>query len=773
MNLADAAVEYVHPGLPDVPLGEGGFKFATSDEEQVREWWRQWADANIGCWPAPSGFVVIDIDDADGERIAGDLGLLSQPTLTVLSARRYRDAHGKAQPRRHLYYRHPGEHVGNHKIGGVLEVKGDAGYVVLPPSQVRINGRARRYRFIGTVDEVLDLPAAARTAIRQNGRDGPASPLPAVIPEHTRNVTLTSLAGSMRRRDASEEAIYAALVVVNREQCKPPLPDGEVRRIAHSVVRYPPAGETSEESERGRVSGDHSSLSSLHSPLTWPEGPAEAAFHGLAGEIVRRIEPHSEADPVAILAQFLIAVGNVLGRRPHYRVEGDAHRLNEFGLLVGVTGTGRKGSALSQAMRPLAAVAPDWLTQRVASGLSSGEGLIWHVRDPIEKVEPIRDNKKIIDYQTVRTDPGIDDKRTLVLEAEFASVLRVLRRDGNTLSPVVRAAWDGRPVLQSMTKNSPAKATDAHISIIGHITVDELRRDLDRTEIANGFLNRFLLICVQRSKFLPDGGALTDQDLRPLCGTLQSALVTAEGVEEMRRDDDAGEMWAEVYPQLTEGRPGLPGAVTSRAEAHVLRLSMLYALLDGSSIIRVPHLRAALALWEYAEASAWFAFGDALGDPIADTILRTLRQRQDGMTQTEISNLFAGHQPADRIRKAEADLQGMGLIEFRKEPTAGRSRERWMAKQAKKATKPEDPLTLRSHNSLRSPPASGLDPAAPHSPELKPTSEEAQDRRDERAPATERQSGNASAATSHTSTAQPLVPPDQQDLEGPRERLSI
>jgi hypothetical protein len=702
MNLADAAREYVrrawhvfpltpnaklpHAGLPNVLPGEGGFKFATTDEAQVREWWTRWPDANIGLWPGPSGLVVIDIDSAEGERVAQELELLSEPTLTVLSARRYPAVHGKAQHRRHLYYRHPGWHVGNHKIGGVLEVKGDAGYVVLPPSQVRINDRVRRYRFIGTVDELLDLPAAALTAIRQNGRDGPAPPLPAEIRERTRNVTLTSLAGSMRRREVSEEAIYAALVVVNGEQCKPPLSDGEVRSIARSVARYPPdTCEASEESERSRVSRDHSSLSSLISPPTWPEGPAEVAFHGLAGQLVRRIEPHSEADPVAVLVQFLGAVGNVLGRGPHFRVEGDWHRLNEFGLLVGVTGAGRKGSSLGQAMRPLAIVAPDWAAQRVASGLSSGEGLIWHVRDPIEKVEPIREKKTIVGYQTVTTDPGIDDKRALIIEAEFASVLRVLRREGNTLSPVVRAAWDGRPVLQSMTKNSPAKATDAHISIIGHITVDELRRDLDRTEIANGFLNRFLLICVQRSKFLPDGGALTDQDLRPLCGILQSVLATAEGVAEMRRDAAAREMWATEYPRLTEGRPGLLGAVTSRAEAHVLRLSMLYALLDGSCVIRVPHLQAALAVWDYAKASARFVFGDALGDPIADTILRTLRQRPEGMTQTEIMNLFERHQSAERVRKAEADLQGMGLIELRKERTAGRSRERWMAKEAKKA----------------------------------------------------------------------------------------
>ncbi len=91
-----------------------------------------------------------------------------------------------------------------------------------------------------------------------------------------------------------------------------------------------------------------------------------------------------------------------------------------------------------------------------------------------------------------------------------------------------------------------------------------------------------------------------------------------------------GAVWAEVYPKLSEGRPGLLGAATSRAEAQVMRLATIYALLDKSAVVRAEHLMAALAVWEYAEQSAKYIFGSALGDPTADAILRALRRAPRG-----------------------------------------------------------------------------------------------------------------------------------------------
>ncbi len=406
----------------------------------------------------------------------------------------------------------------------------------------------------------------------------------------------------------------------------------------------------------------------------WPAPLVEAAYYGLAGEIIRAIEPQSEADPVAILVQLLVLVGNCIGRTPYFAVEADRHHTNLNVVTVGETSGGRKGVALNRARQPLALVDGAWEAQRVKGGLSSAEGLIWQVRDAIYKWEKGKDGG---DPVAVMTDPGATDKRFVATETEFASVLRQFQRDGNTLSNLIRDAFD-RGTLETLVKNNPAKATGAHISIIGHITKDELLRYLDSTEAANGLGNRIAWLCVRRSKDLPDGGETID--LTPFTRRLDDALHTARTIGEMHRDEEARALWHREYGRLTEGRAGLLGAMVARAAPIVLRLSMIYALLDGSAVIRVPHLQAALAIWEFAEASARWIFGDTLGDPVADEILRALRAAPGGLTRTDIySGLFGRNQSAARIGRALASLLEKGLTRWEREDTGGRPGERWFA----------------------------------------------------------------------------------------------
>ncbi|MBI5427671.1 MAG: DUF3987 domain-containing protein [Nitrospinae bacterium] len=413
-------------------------------------------------------------------------------------------------------------------------------------------------------------------------------------------------------------------------------------------------------------------------PAQWPSPPPEEAFHGLAGGIVRAIEPHTEADRVALLIQLLVTFGDVIGRTAHFHA-GGKHFLNLFAVLIGATSKGRKGTSWSCVSRLFNSIDEPWARGCVHSGLSSGEGLIWAVRDPIEKTEPIRDKRKeVTGYQSVIVDPGIEDKRALIIEGEFASPLKVMRREGNTLSSIIRNAWDGLD-LRAMTKNSPARATEPHISIIGHITADELRRHLDETEAGNGFANRFLWTCVRRAKCLPEGGSLHLENLSPVVERLREAVVFARTVGEMRRDEQARTMWHEVYPELSEGQPGLLGSVIARAEAQALRLSCLYALLDLSKIVRVEHLEAGLAIWEYCEASARFVFGDSMGDPVADEIKRALDANPSGMTRTEVSSLFGRNASTHRLGLAFESLLSAGLIRSSMERGEGRPTERFFS----------------------------------------------------------------------------------------------
>lgn len=410
-------------------------------------------------------------------------------------------------------------------------------------------------------------------------------------------------------------------------------------------------------------------------PPPWPILPPEA-LHGLAGEIVTTLAPQTESDPVAILGQLLVSFGSAAGRKPSFLVEGDAHHANLFGCFVGESSRGRKGTSRGRVRQVMAFADDAWCKNCVAGGLSSGEGLIWQVRDPIEKKEPIKQKGRVVNYQTVIDDHGIEDKRFLADEPEFGQVLRVLQREGNSLSPVIRQSWDTGN-LRTLTKNNPAKATGAHIAIIGHITKPELTKYLRDTEALNGFANRFLWLCCKRSRLLPDGGRALD--LSPLGMRLNYALAAARNISDMTRTKAASGLWHEVYPTLTAERHGLYGAITGRAEAQVLRLSMVYALLDTSAEIGEAHLRAALALWSYADASARLIFGAAPTDPLPGLVLTKLRESVVGMTRTELHDAFNKNLPANKLISALATLRDRGEAVAEPVQTGGRPAERWKA----------------------------------------------------------------------------------------------
>ncbi len=646
------------------PLGAlvpHGFQDATTNEEIIRQWWERCPTANIGIQTgAESGLVVLDIDPRNGgkdnllelEQKHGEL------PLTVGSL----TGGGGA----HIFFLHPGGVIKHKALAPGVEVKADGGYVVAPPS-IHPTGELYLWEGASHPDDVA-LVALPDWLLRLMSRESApkhgsySSTLNLIIPEGQRHNTLLSHAGTMRRKGMSKEAIMEALLIDNRIRCTPPLEESEVKKLAQSVARYKPEA-------RGVVRTDLEK---------WPQPLSSDAYYGLLGEIVAAIEPHSEADPVAILVQTLIAFGNVLNRRPHFQVEADTHALNLYGVLVGKTAKGRKGTSWGRVRQLFEMADSDWVAQCIRGGLSSGEGLIWHVRDPIFKEEPIREKKEIVGYQTVKVDSGVEDKRLLILESELALVLRILQRDGNTLSAIIRQAWDSGD-LRVLTKNNPVAATGTHISIIGHITQDELRRYLDETETANGFANRFLWICVRRSKCLPEGGQLQDDHLEPLVHRLKAAIQCGRLTGRIVLDEQAKGMWCEIYPDLSEGDPGLLGAVTSRADPLVLRLSCLYALLDQSSEIRVEHLKAGMEVWRYSFDSARYIFGSTVGDQVADRILKALQKRPEGMTRTDINALFSNNSRGSDIERALECLVSGGLAKKAEEVTGGRPATRWFA----------------------------------------------------------------------------------------------
>jgi len=257
-------------------------------------------------------------------------------------------------------------------------------------------------------------------------------------------------------------------------------------------------------------------------------------------------------------------------------------------------------------------------------------------------------------------------------------VLKTSAREISTLSPTLRCAWDGRP-LAILTRTNPARASGAHIALIGHITREELRRHTTTIELANGYLNRFVVIACRRQRLLPEGGhpdPLNGSDLHRL---LAAAVAHARNAGQLRLDTQARELWHHAYQQLAQPQPGILGQITARAEAHTIRLALIYALADGQRQIGAQHLIAALALHDYAARSAGWALTGATGQPLAEQIHAALAANPAGLTRSQISDTLKHNQPAGQLDTALRALQTAGRATVTQIATGGRPAQLWTA----------------------------------------------------------------------------------------------
>jgi hypothetical protein len=189
--------------------------------------------------------------------------------------------------------------------------------------------------------------------------------------------------------------------------------------------------------------------------LMWPDPIHENGFHGVAGDMVRRIAPQTEADPAALLLQFLTAWGSLAGRGPYYLVEADRHHTNIFVAIVGTTSKGRKGTSWGRVQRGVLSTIDEHRVEAcLLQGVGSGEALLDSFAEP--------------------------DRRRLVIEPEFSRLLAIISREGCTLSQIFRTTWD-QGTADIRTRQNKLHVTGAHLSLIGHITRDELLRRLSDT----------------------------------------------------------------------------------------------------------------------------------------------------------------------------------------------------------------------------------------------------------------------------------------------------
>jgi KaiC/GvpD/RAD55 family RecA-like ATPase len=235
------------------PRTRNGLNDATTNPATIKEWWQKWTYANVGIrCGAVSGLVVIDVDPRHGGDeslfdLAGAHGNLPH-TVEALTG-------GGG---RHILFRHPGVKVKTAKnvLGAGLDIRADGGYVVASPS---LHASGNRYQWepscLPSQTALAALPDWMLALLRDDTPEVQqrADPVGEKIPAGLRNQTLTSLAGTMRRRGMSRDAVYAALWEENTAKCDPPLSPDEVMTIAKSVGRYMPTATTIPASQKSPV----------------------------------------------------------------------------------------------------------------------------------------------------------------------------------------------------------------------------------------------------------------------------------------------------------------------------------------------------------------------------------------------------------------------------------------------------------------------------------------------------------------------------------------
>lgn len=491
-KLLDAALRYAESGHPVFPCAPGGktpltahgFKDATADSVQIEAWWKRHPDANVAMPTA--GLLVVDVDGADNrwpDDPARVLDLASGAmSLTPRGGRHY------------IFRQPPGRKWGNTagRIGPKVDTRANGGYILLPPSVV--DGKEYQWGEAATLDEVAALPeppewlTAELDALGANGahtgahralRGDDLTPDGNVIPSGQRNATLARLGGTMRRVGMSREEILAALVRANEDRCRPPLPAGEVERIAASVSRYQPDEVAVAVAENHWAQDvEHVARSDDTMPAVSDPGPMPDDLFRVPGFVSEVMDHCMDTAPypnsVMAFAGALALQAVLAGRK--VRDPGD-NRTNLY--LLGLAhSSGGKEHPRKTNMEILHAVG---LSSHVGGRFASGEGL----QDALF-AEPC------MLFQTDEID-GMLQSINKARDARHENIM-------GTMLTLYSAANSIFPMRRRAGKESPGTIDQPCLVVLGTAIPNHYYEALSERMLTNGFFARMIVLeCRYRS----------------------------------------------------------------------------------------------------------------------------------------------------------------------------------------------------------------------------------------------------------------------------------
>ncbi len=398
-------------------------------------------------------------------------------------------------------------------------------------------------------------------------------------------------------------------------------------------------------------------------PAGFPVARSEM-FHGPLGAAVKSIETYTEADPVGILGCLMAECSALIGRGPALNVSGLHVSARLFIMLVGPTSEGRKGTAGDNARTIVTMSGVERPAGFLQRGFASGESVVENLAT-------------------------LEDRRAMFRQDEMAGLLVAMNREGSTLSAVIRDLWDGVTIAHT-TVAGHKEVEDAHVSVLGHITAEELRERLRPVDYANGLANRFLTLAVHRRQMVAWTGP---NSLDSICSAaakkLGSSINSARVEKSYDLSDDAFDRWCEIYANAPSC-----SMLSARREPQLLRLALVYAVLDGSTTVEVCHLEAALAFWDYVVDSLAWAMPDAKrpAEPARTIEIRRLIEQAGtaGISCSDIGKFFSNHLDVKVRDAALAHLEKQGDVVKRIVKTSGRNSTRYVL--ASLATEAEEAM---------------------------------------------------------------------------------
>jgi hypothetical protein len=389
------------------------------------------------------------------------------------------------------------------------------------------------------------------------------------------------------------------------------------------------------------------------------------AFYGPLGEYARRNKTVVEIDSLSLLLQLLTVSGVAIGPRAFAYGGPDRHYPNLFTLVVGRTSIGKGGSG-TVANRLGEAIDPGF-KQRTSYNVASGPALVQLVTDGLFKSKTRRGKDGDREEIEVIHKP-VEDKRLLLFLPEFGSILVAQKRDGSTLRDELKNAWDGR-TIENNKYNCRERATNPHIGLIGHITPVDLKAGSTRADVGNGYLNRFLITEARPARSLPF--RVPPPDCHDLLEHIRGVLERLGPVTQSERcldwAEDARDEWSVFYEAFKDGRhpfiadvPELAG----RLHAEVMRVALIYAVLDEAPAIQLRHLRAGKAVCFEALDRIRHLFTGETARTSAARVAQELRTafagRRDKWKKTDLHNVTSKKHDGGALAQAAEMLVASG-----------------------------------------------------------------------------------------------------------------